>query len=203
MPSSLNGTGVSFSDGTSQPSAWVGIKSQLFTASGTFTVPTGVTSVRVTIVGGGSGGNSYWGIAGFQGGIAYGYYTVTPGAAITVTVGAGSAAFGGSGLSATGGTSSFGALCSATGGTGVGNGSGANGTTGSGSGGTLVNTSATQTRYTTFSAFTGAATKATGAAATAWTATSGTVPGAGGFGVGGCPSNIGYGACNGVCFVEW
>lgn len=202
MASSLNGTGVAFNDGTSQATAYVGLKSQLFTASGTFTVPSGVTAVRVTIVGGGSGANSYWGIAGFQGGIACGYYTVTPGAAITVTVGAGSAAFGGSGLSATGGTSSFGAFCSATGGTGVGNGNSSYGNTGSGSGGTLINSVASQTRYTSFSAFVGTSTKATSGSATVWTAASGTVPGAGGYGGGGCP-NFGYGACNGICLVEW
>jgi len=36
--------------------AYIGAKAQVFTASGTFTVPTGVTAVKVTLCGGGGGG---------------------------------------------------------------------------------------------------------------------------------------------------
>lgn len=94
-----------------------GTKGQLFTANGTFTVPTGVTAVKVTVIGGGGGGGntvSGWTTGqggGGGGGVAIEYLTgLTPGAAIAVTVGSG-----GSG-GAAGGTSSFGAYCSATGG---------------------------------------------------------------------------------------
>ena len=40
---------------------YVGQKSQLFTSSGTFTVPSGVTAVKVTLVGGGGGGAAGYG----------------------------------------------------------------------------------------------------------------------------------------------
>lgn len=106
-------------------------RSQIFTASGTFTVPAGVTSAEVIVIGGGGGGGasanaSGGGTAGNigAGGGAGGYALrrttgLTPGAAVTVTVGAGgtapAAANGGAG-----GTSSFGAFVSATGGGGGG-----------------------------------------------------------------------------------
>lgn len=82
--------------------------------SGTFTVPAGVSTVRVRLWGGG-GYN-----AGSGGGFALKtIYGLVPGAAITVTVGAAP--------NSTGGTSSFGSYVSATG-----------GSSGSGSGGTGV-----------------------------------------------------------------
>ncbi|MFV8343024.1 LamG-like jellyroll fold domain-containing protein [Flavobacterium sp. XS2P39] len=99
---------------------------QTFTASGTFTVPPGVTSVQVEAWGGGGGGGGVIGNGGKTqagGGGAGGSYTkttsvtVTSGAAITITVGAG-------GIGAlrvngtTGGTSSFGATVTAIGGSG-------------------------------------------------------------------------------------
>ena len=69
-----------------------------FTSSGTFTVPTGVTSVNYLVVGGGgSGGSSvnttvYGGAGGGgAGGFRTGTLSVTPGASLTVTVGAGGA----------------------------------------------------------------------------------------------------------------
>lgn len=118
MASSLNGTGITFSDSTSQSSAWIGGRGQIFTSTGTFTVPAGVTAVKVTVIGGGggggsvSGGNQYLGGGGGGGGgVAVKFITgLTPGSTITATVG------GGGGASASGGTSSFGAYCSATGG---------------------------------------------------------------------------------------
>lgn len=123
---------------------------QAFTASGTFTVPAGVTKVGVQIWGaGGSGGTGSNAGATASGGGAGGYsdgvFSVTPGSGYSVTVGTGGAAngtFAGNGFG--GGTSSFGALASATGGTG---GVGANGIqavtagvggTGSGSGALLI-----------------------------------------------------------------
>lgn len=110
---------------------------QQFLASGTFTVPAGVTEVYLTgIAGGGGGGgsdgtSSYSGLAGGGG---YGLLTlrkkvtVVPGTDYVVTVGAGGAggAAGGSNGGA-GGATSFGALLSLAGG---GGGAGAAGTSG-------------------------------------------------------------------------
>jgi hypothetical protein len=88
---------------------------QVFESSGTFTVPEGVTKVKVTVVGGGGGGGgpSPDGGGGGGGTAIKIISDLTSGANITVTVGPG----GTSGTFATnGGTSSFGNLCSATGG---------------------------------------------------------------------------------------
>lgn len=113
---------------------------QVFTSSGTFTVPAGVTKVKVTVVGGGGGGSSYGGYGGAGGGgtairIISG---LTPGGTVSVTVGGGGAGGNTAGSAgATGGTSSFGAFCSATGGAGQLGGNGQNGLGGIGSGGDL------------------------------------------------------------------
>jgi len=71
---------------------------QVFTSSGTFTVPTGVTQVSAVVVGGGGGGAGSDGdrnegnTGGGGGGLAYGTFTVSPGESLTVTVGAAGAA---------------------------------------------------------------------------------------------------------------
>ena len=114
------------------------LKNQLFTSSGTWTAPTGVTTVRVTVIAGGAGSyndgtNSNY---GGTGGSAIGYYTVTPTTVYTVTVG--TAGIGvATGTSGAGLTSSFGALISATGGSGAT--SAAAGTGGAGSSGNIMN----------------------------------------------------------------
>jgi hypothetical protein len=126
------------------PASLPGLGGQVFTSSGTFTVPDGVTRVKVTVAGGGgNGGNAR---ANFQpgprgggvtpaaagggggGGVAIKFVTgLTPGGTVAVTVGGAA------------GTSSFGAFVSATGGgsaaDAVGNPSGTGFTTG-GAGGT-------------------------------------------------------------------
>jgi len=96
---------------------------QVFTSSGTFTVPNGVTKIRARVWGGGGGGGGSAtggaGGGGCGGGYGEGVFTVTPGQAIAVTVGAG-------GLpgvenvknGTAGGTSSVGTLISSTGGAG-------------------------------------------------------------------------------------
>lgn len=95
---------------------------QLFTASGTFTVPTGVTKVFVTMCGGGGGGGGgdgeSWSGAGGGGGGSYinKQLTVTPGNAYTVTVGAGGTAGARNASGGAGGSTSIGALLTATGG---------------------------------------------------------------------------------------
>lgn len=94
------------------------MSSQTFTSSGTFNVPTGVTSVNVLVVaGGGGGGCAYGGGGGGGGVIANSSFTVTSGASVTVTVGAGgsgSASYAARG--ANGGNSAFGSLTAVGGG---------------------------------------------------------------------------------------
>lgn len=95
-----------------------GAAGQVFTSSGTFTVPVGVTAVKVTVIGGGGGGGTRTTSAPSSGGggagVAIEYITgLTGGATVAVTVGGGGAS------STAGGTSSFGDYCSATGGGGA------------------------------------------------------------------------------------
>lgn len=103
---------------------------QVFTASGSFTVPAGVTKIMVEVVGGGGGGGSgdsggcggggCRGAGGNGGGYAKSILTVVPAAVHTVVVGAAGlgAASGPCGVGTNGGTSSFGTptILSATGG---------------------------------------------------------------------------------------
>jgi hypothetical protein len=84
------------------------VSATVFTASGTFTIPTGVTRVKMTIVGGGGGGGSGSGgcpgtngSGGGGGGAAIKWLTgLTPANTLTVTVGAAGA------VATVGGTSS-------------------------------------------------------------------------------------------------
>lgn len=96
---------------------------QVFTSSGTFTVPLGITRVHVLCVGGGGGyynGGDYWGGGG--GGMVSGLITgLTPGATVSVTVGAGGAR---GTPGADGGYSSFGSYLRALGGAKAGTGAG-------------------------------------------------------------------------------
>jgi hypothetical protein len=71
-----------------------GTNQSVFTTSGTFTVPAGVTQISaVVIAGGGGGGNATDddepGAGGAGGGLAYGTWTVTAGTQFTVTIGSG------------------------------------------------------------------------------------------------------------------
>lgn len=100
-------------------------KFQVFDLNGTFTVPAGVSSIRVRAVGGGGGGSYYENMGsgnyvsgGCGGGYAHGVFPVTAGANFAVTVGLGGVCLGSTNLppALSGGTSSFGALISATGG---------------------------------------------------------------------------------------
>lgn len=108
------------------PAAGGGVtqKVQNFTSTGTFTVPSNCTAVKVFAVGAGGGGGSYysggtapWGAAGGGGGgeVIEVDILVTAGASYTVTIGAGGA--GGVDSSAgVGGDTTFGALLTAKGG---------------------------------------------------------------------------------------
>ena len=74
---------------------------QAFTSNGTFTVPAGVYTIKVTVQAGGGGGAQWldpmgnpsgiWSGNGGQGGCAQGYLSVTPGQLYAVVVGAGGA----------------------------------------------------------------------------------------------------------------
>ncbi len=107
---------------------------QIFTSSGTFTVPAGVTRVEVEVwAGGGGSGSTVAALSASQAGAGGGYARklitgLTPGAGVAVVVGAagtGPAYSGTAVAGTTGGSSSFGGSVSATGG---GGGIGANAT---------------------------------------------------------------------------
>lgn len=81
----------------------IGVRATVFTSNGTFTIPSGVTAVKVTVVGGGGGGSQQ--ATGAGGAVAIKYLTgLTPGNTLSVTVGA--AGPGTSNTSSTGGNSS-------------------------------------------------------------------------------------------------
>jgi hypothetical protein len=145
----LTSNGTTWSS-TAPTLSFAGSSGQVFTASGTFTVPVGVSAVKVTLVGGGGGGggvtvfsfNEGASGGGGGGGVCIAYVTgLTAGGTVAVTVGIAGTAGGVGATGGAGGTSSFGAYCSATGGGGgVGAGNaqdGAGGTAGVGSGGAL------------------------------------------------------------------
>jgi len=106
---------------------------QVFTSSGTWNRPSGITKVLVEVKGGGGGGGGGYtdgaqefGSGGGEGGTAIEFLDVSSTSSATVTIGSGGSAgngsnSGGSGSSdgGTGGTSSFGSFCSATGGVGA------------------------------------------------------------------------------------
>ena len=125
MGRDISQTPVTVVSSSYQPSGVFGTgQVAYFSSSATFTVPAGITSVRARVWGGGGGGawgaNNY-GSGGAAGGFSMKVVTgLTPGGTVAVTVSAATAirpctttATQGT----TGGTSSFGAYCSATGGT--------------------------------------------------------------------------------------
>lgn len=94
MPVSVQGTQITFNDSTNQASAYVGARGQFITSTSTFTIPAGVTALKVTAVGGGggSGGStvSQLSSGGGSGGCGVQYFTgLTPGATLAVTIGGG------------------------------------------------------------------------------------------------------------------
>lgn len=120
--------------------AWeIGKQKQVFTSSGTFTVPSGIARVWVRVVGGGGGGggaSSDGANAGGGGGGAGGYseefVDVSATTSVEITVGSGGNGGNNETNGGTGGASSFSTFLSATGGTG---GTGAPGAAGVGAGG--------------------------------------------------------------------
>lgn len=96
VTSIVAGTGISISGATGAVTVTSSVtggggRGQTFTANGTFTIPTGITAIKVTVVGGGGngGGSGYiLGSGGGGGGAAIKYFTgLTPGNTIAVTVG--------------------------------------------------------------------------------------------------------------------
>jgi hypothetical protein len=127
--SSNAGSAVTFSAGTKDvfvtfpaSAGYAGASGQVFTASGTFTIPTGITRVKVTVIGAGGGGGgaqegccvpSYFGGGAGGGGTAVKWLTnLTPGNTLTVTRGAGGA--GGAANGAAGGTGGTSSVSSGT-----------------------------------------------------------------------------------------
>jgi hypothetical protein len=96
-----------------------------FTSSGTFAVPSGITSVDVLVVAGGGGGGGRLAGAGGAGGLIFRpAFPVTPGGTVSVTVGDGGAfgdfGPGNPGIGTTGQDSLFGTLTAKGGGGGIG-----------------------------------------------------------------------------------
>lgn len=151
LPVANGGTGIT-SAGTSgnvlisNGSAWTsaaapyaGARAQIFTAGGTFTVPTGVTAVKVTVVGGGGGSHSsaFNGSSGGGGAVATKFLTgLTPAGTLTVTVGAlgATSSAGGTSSIASGTSNTITTVSASGGGAGV-----FSGTAAPGAGGTATN----------------------------------------------------------------
>ena len=96
MTITVGGSNITFNDSTTQSTAFGGnaIFGQAFTSSGTFTIPSGVTALKVTVVGGGGNGGGVSGSApaggggGSAGSTAIKYFTgLTSGNTLAVTVG--------------------------------------------------------------------------------------------------------------------
>ena len=82
--SAILGNGlVTFGDSTTQTTAsgpYAGVKGQVFTSSGTFSVPAGVTAVKVTLIGGSGGINIVYSNATAGGTSSFGsYFSATGG----------------------------------------------------------------------------------------------------------------------------
>ena len=114
MSITQSGTSITFNDSTTQSTAALpGVLGQAFTGSGTFTIPSGVTALKVTVVGGGGGGApangakdgcgnplQAYGTGGGSSGVAISYLTgLTSGNTLAVTVGGGGGSNGNGGSS--------------------------------------------------------------------------------------------------------
>lgn len=124
MPTTISGQGIISTNGVQ----FTGLKVKnivTITSSQTYTVPAGISQIKVVVTGGGGGGGSHNSDdsqgGGGAGGTAVKWINVVPGAQYYCTIGGGGAQSTGntSGGGGTGGSSSFGSECSATGGTGV------------------------------------------------------------------------------------
>jgi hypothetical protein len=199
----LTSNGTTWTSAT--PAATVtNMQSQLFTSSSSWTAPTGVTKVRLTVIGGGGGAGtdgSCGGAEGGGGGFGYGIYTVSPGTTYTVTIGSGGAgANSGPGNGTAGGTSSFGALLSATGG-GGGIANTSSGASGSAASGNFRNTNVADMSFPSPWGGASYVSGNTSQPGIAWSISSKLAPGSRG---GVFTSNVkGNGGYSGIVFVEW
>jgi len=124
----------------------------IFTSSGTFTVPSGVTQVSAVCIGGGGGASGspgtslFSGGGGGGGGLAYGTFTVTPGESLNISTGPGGTNASGTNPGGDGASSSIssGAQTLLSAGGGGGGINGGPGNTSSGTGGTSGNVSGSE-----------------------------------------------------------
>ena len=114
MSTSINSSGVTFPDATTQTTAagvsFPGVLGQVFTSSGTFTIPSGVTALKITVVGGGGGGVTYNSSIGFLNGNSGGNSTVSSGSQTITTLTGGGGGGGTFQAFSVGGTASNGDL---------------------------------------------------------------------------------------------
>jgi hypothetical protein len=144
MSIALDTSGVIYGDGSTQSTndanldkgSLISITS--FTATGTYTIPSGCSTLFVKVIGGGGGSAGYC-ESGGAGGYAEKLITgVTPGGTVSVTIGGGGGAVGYYAAAGNGGTTSFGSYVSASGGYGSNNNySHTGGIGGTGSGGSV------------------------------------------------------------------
>lgn len=199
-------TGAAFNSIGAIPSAYTGANIEVFTSSGSWTVPDGITTATITVIGGGGAGGlgvvgSGEGGDGGVGGLAIAYCTNLSGS-LSITVGAGGNANGGSG-----GTSSVtgtGASISSTGGSGGTNASGGGpGVDGSNGTGTVTTGTSIRTGNVTIPNFTNADSSRVATAGTSgvvWSANS--IYSAGARGLSRAAGN-GAGGVGGVVVIQW
>ena len=93
MATTLSNTSVIFNDSTSQETAFLGSRGVIFNSSNTFTIPTGITKIKITSVGGGGGGagtsSGNIGGGGGAGGASIIWTNTYPGYVLNITVGQG------------------------------------------------------------------------------------------------------------------
>jgi hypothetical protein len=197
------GTGISVSASTggvtitnTGPTTTSQIQTQLFTTSGSWTAPTGVTKVKAICAGGGGGGNFGYEVEGGNGGVSYALVTVVPGTSYTITIGNGGS--GGTNSGSSGGSSSFASFISANGG--GGSTTSSNPGTGTVSSGTIIKTGNVNLGTNGgFYPFIG--TKGSTGGVVAYSASGSLAAGGGG---GFTPTNgPGGGGTGGAIFLEW